>query len=215
MKNKTYFYIGSSAFILSIFLIAAMLYKNQQRKVTENLINSKKEILERSYAPTIGSNKPKVTITEFLDPECETCRVFYPEVKKILKTYEGKIKLIVRYAPFHENSQIAIRALEAARMQDMYWRAIEELFKYQPQWGSHHDPKPEMIFVILNSLGIDMEKLKDDMLNDKIDQIIKQDMIDLKQLNVKKTPTFFVNGKRLEQFGLKNLIDLIDSEINK
>ena len=59
------------------------------------------------------------------------------------------------------------------------------------------------------------EKIRKDMNDPIIEKIIKQDIADVKTLNVRKTPGFFVNGKPLTSFGYKQLQELIDSEINK
>jgi hypothetical protein len=46
--------------------------------------------LVRPDSPTLGSADAPVTLVEFYDPECESCRAFHPTVKKILKDYDGK-----------------------------------------------------------------------------------------------------------------------------
>ena len=122
--------------------------------------------------------------------------------------------MVVKYAPFHKNSQLAITALEAVRMQGQYWSALEMLFHYQPYWGNHHNPKPELIFKYLANLKIDMNKLKEDMSDPKIKKIIEQDSLDLRKLKVRGTPAFFVNGKPLPKFGIEHLRKLIAKEIS-
>src|SRR5690606_28131327 len=117
----------------------------------------------REYSPRFGSENAKVILTEFLDPECESCRAFYPVVKSLLSEFGDKVQLVVRYAPFHQNSRVAIKALEAARFQGKYWESLELLFFHQPQWGDHHNPRPELIFEFLSQLGLNMEQLKSDM----------------------------------------------------
>ena len=91
---------------------------------------------------------------------------------------------------------------------------MELLFEKQPEWGSHHNPQVEKIFDYLPELGLDIEKLKADMQDPKIQDIIKQDSEDLRTLDVRGTPTFFVNGKMPSGFGMESLKDLIDQEVN-
>src|ERR1044072_9901520 len=70
--------------------------------------------LVRPDSPTLGRADAPVTLVEFLDPECESCGAFSPTVKKILKDYDGKVRLVVRYMPFHPNAVLAASYTEAA-----------------------------------------------------------------------------------------------------
>lgn len=213
MKNKILIYIGSVIVLVASFYGFSELFKKNINDKISFLAKENFEVFVRDYSPRYGDKNAKVYLVEYLDPECESCRAFYHDVKTLLKKYEGKVQLVVRYAPFHKNSKIAIRALEATRKQGKYWESMEILFHYQPLWGNHRNPKPELIFDYLRSLKIDMAKLENDMKDPKIDEIIKQDMEDLKALNVRGTPTFFVNGKPLPSFGLEQLKSLLEREV--
>jgi protein-disulfide isomerase len=215
MKNKTYLYIGSFALILGLFLLGTKLYKDSKNEALSFMAKEKAEVFVRPHSPRFGNPNAKVVLIEFLDPECETCRLFYPEIKKLIKEHKGKVQLVVRYAPFHGNSKIAVAAVEAARKQNLYWESLELLYKRQPEWGSHHNPRIDLIFEFLPALGLDIKKLKKDMENPAITKLIEQDVSDLKKLGVRATPSFFVNGRRLERFGLEYLKELIQDEINK
>lgn len=213
MKRNIYLYIGTAALLITGFLLGTKLYLKSQEEQYSFLAQENAQIFLREHAPRYGSKDAKVFLIEFLDPECETCRRFYPLVKNLLKEFDGRVQLIIRYAPFHGNSKLVVRILEAVRMQGKYWEALELLFDKQPEWGSHHHPRPELIFTYLPQLGIDMEKLKNDILDPRIDNILKQDMDDLETLNVRKTPSFFVNGRPLQKFGLESLRSLIAEEV--
>ena len=215
MKNKKIVFIGSAIALVTFFVVAANVYKNYENKRLGFLAQENSTLFIRDYSPQFGSEDAKIYITEFLDPQCESCRAFYPQVKKLLKNYEGKVKLIVRYAAFHKGSKIAISALEASRKQGKYWESLELLFRYQPGWGNHHNPQPNLIFEYLPEVGVNIERLKEDMKDNKIQQIIEQDTADLRELKVRGTPTFFVNGKPLERFGMEYLKQAIESEIKK
>lgn len=215
MKNKKLVFIGSAIALVIFFVVGAKFYKNYENKRLGFLATENSALFIRDYSPRFGSKDAKIYITEFLDPECESCRKFYPIVKNLLKSYEGKVKLIVRYAAFHKNSRIAISALEASRKQGKYWESLELLFKYQPTWGNHHNPQPNLIFEYLPKVGVNIIQLKEDMKDPKIQKIIEQDAADLRKLKVRGTPTFFVNGRPLERFGMKYLKQAIESEIKK
>lgn len=169
----------------------------------------------REYSLTIGSDDAKVYIVEFFDPACETCRAFYHPVKKLLADNPGKIKHVMRYAPFHDGSDYVVKMLEAARKQGKFWETLEVMYKYQPHWASHHNPQPQLLWRVLPEAGLNLEQLREDMNDPEIAKIIEQDLADGKILNVRKTPEFFVNGKPLPSFGYDQLINLVDAELQE
>jgi protein-disulfide isomerase len=199
--------------LATVYLIATKLYRSEESAKLEGMAKADLARFVPEHAPRLGTSSPKVYLVEFLDPECESCREFYPFVKSLLKDYDGKLQLVVRYAPFHPNSRLAIRILEASRRQGKYWETLETLFKHQPQWGSHHNPQPELLWKILPEAGLDVEMIKADILDPEIDKNIGKDVEDLTALGVRGTPTFFVNGKPLEVFGYGPLRELIEREL--
>ena len=213
MNNKLLIYIAAAVVVIGAFAGGAYFFQQSQKEKLNFLASSQSELFVRDHSPRYGNEQAKVILTEFLDPECESCRMFFPVVKQLLKEYDGKVQLVVRYAPFHGNSKTAIKALEAARMQGKYWEALELLFRMLPEWGSHHNPQIEKIYEYLPQLGLDMERLRSDMEAPAIQAMIDQDMSDLRALNVRGTPTFFVNGKAPEAFSFEALKSLLDSEV--
>ena len=215
MKNKIALLIGTLVICVGLFFVGSRVYQQAESDRIGSLSSEDSKLFMPDYAPVFGNKDAKVVITEFLDPECESCRQFYPRVKKLLEMYKGKVKMVVRYAAFHRNSKHAIKVLEATRKQNKYWEALELLFEYQPAWADHHNPQPELVFIYLKELGIDIEKLKQDMQDPAIENIINQDALDLKKLNVRGTPTFFVNGKPLESFGIEYLYGATDKAVKR
>lgn len=167
------------------------------------------------HAPTLGPSDAPITLVEFLDPECEACAAMYPIVKKVIADYPGKIRLVVRYMPFHQNSGLAANVLEGAREQGKYWEALALLFEQQHEWASHHDPKPELMFKLIKPLGLDTTKIETDARNGRFNNIIEKDYQDGQKLGVNRTPTFFVNGEELQEMGYEPLHDLIGKKLNQ
>lgn len=215
MKNKIVLISLSVIVLTGVFVGASQLYKSSEQERIDFLAKENSDLFVREYSPVKGDGHAEIYVTEFLDPECESCRGISSFVNQLMEDYKGKIKLVIRYAPFHQNSRFAIKVLEAARVQGKYWETLDLLFRHQPEWGDHHNPRPELIWTYLPTIGLDIEKLKKDMENPKIDQIIEQDLKDLQQLGVKGTPTFFVNGKPLENFGGSYLREAIEREVQK
>jgi protein-disulfide isomerase len=193
---------------------------NSSGNSTNNAVNL--ETLIRPDSPTLGAADAKITLVEFLDPECESCAAFAPTIKKILKDYEGKIRLVVRYMPLHPNSLSAATFIEAAGEQGKYWEAQEILFQKQPEWGTKHGPQqgaPADINALFKKyageLGLDMKKMDAAFAENRYKSKIDRDLKDGQTLGVRQTPTFFVNGRKLAQFGETYLRALIDEEMKK
>lgn len=197
------------------FFAASQLYKGKEAERLDFVAKENFKKFVPDYSPKLGSLTPEVYLVEFLDPECESCRAFHPLVKMLMDEYEGKIQLVIRYAPFHGNSKLIIKILEAARKQGKYWETLEVLFQYQPQWGSHHHPRPDLVWTYLPEAGVDIEKIKADMNDPEIEAMIAKEIQDGQDLGVRATPSFFVNGKPLENFGLEPLRDLIRQNLQK
>jgi protein-disulfide isomerase len=212
MKQK-HIFIASAVVMLLVFVFGAFSYKTQKSEQTSRTLAQHKEALVRFHSPTIGEGNAKVHIVEFLDPACETCSEFYPLVKKMMDANPDKIKLSLRYAPFHNGSDQVVRILEAARKQGKYWQALEALLAAQPQWVVQHSARPDQVWPLLDGLGLDLERVRNDMNSPEIARIIEQDLADARSLNVTKTPEYFVNGRPLPSFGYAQLQQLVKEEL--
>lgn len=172
------------------------------------------KVLVKSHSPVKGSEMAKVTVVEFLDPECEACAAMYPHVERITKEFQKDLRIVVRYMTYHGNSKYVANILEGARAENKFWEALGLLFTTQSQWADHHNPKPELIPEILKPLGLDLKKIIADAKAGKYDQQISEDMEDGKKIGVQGTPTFFVNGAMLEELGPEPLRAAIQRSIN-
>lgn len=216
MNKKSILIIFASAVLMGgLFFAASHLYKKEEVERIGFRAKENYKTLVPDYAIRKGNPEAKVVLVEFFDPECESCREFQPYLHSIMNDYEGKIQLVMRYAAFHGNSIFAIKILEAARKQDKYWEALEIMFQHQPEWGSHHNPQPELIWNFLPRLGIDIERIKNEMDDPEIQKIIEQDTKDGQLLEVRGTPSFFVNGKPVEPFGPDHVRNAIDEALKE
>ncbi|MDD2887072.1 MAG: thioredoxin domain-containing protein [Aliarcobacter sp.] len=215
MQNKKL--VGISLLVLIVLFIGlAYFYKNNQTQKETLLISSSNKSLVTAQSVSFGENKKNITIVEFLDPECESCAVFHPIMRKVYKEHYTDIKLVIRYLANHKNSKYAIKILEASREQNKYEEVLSVIFEKQPLWAQHNNEKPELIWTFLTQIeGLNIDKLKEDMKNPKIDELIDEDAKDARILSVKGTPTIFVNEKRLERLSQRDLFDLVESEIYK
>ncbi len=213
---RTHIMFGASVLVLIVaFVFGSSYYKGRQAEKIGFIAQEKAELFVREHSQTLGSHDAKVYLVEFMDPACETCAAFSPFVKQIIMNNPGKIKLVLRYAPFHDGADYFVKILEAAKKQGKYWETLNVMYKSQPSWASHQNPQPQKIWQFLPKAGVDVAQIRKDMNDPAIVKIIDQDMADAKTLNVRKTPGFFVNGKPLQTFGSKQLLQLIQSELDE
>lgn len=224
MKNK--FFIISIV-ILGIFLAAFLYFKDQfkensaanasatseQTAPSFSMVPVDSSVLIKPHSPVKGSPSARVTVVEFLDPECESCSAMNPLVKKIYDEYKSDIKIVVRYMTYHQNSNYVANILEGARAEGKYWEALDVLFENQSLWADHHNPKPELIPEILKHLNLNLTKIIADAKAGVYDKQIAEDMADGKKVGVTGTPTFFVNGTMLEELGYESLKSAIESKL--
>ena len=208
MKQKTLFVVAAIALLLA-FLVGTLLYTSEKQTVAHEAVLHAQENLVRMHSPTLGKAEAKVLIVEFFDPACGTCRDFYPLVKEVMAAHPDRIRLALRYTPFHEGSVDVVKILEAARKQDKFWQTLETLYAKQDHWVQHHQVQLAQVWDALASVGLDLERVRQDMNAPEIAAMIAQDMSDAEALKVSKTPEFFVNGRPLPSFGYEPLQALV------
>jgi len=210
--NKKTLFISTAVIFVVLFIGAIALFNNQQ--ATQQIQNeSSLALLERTNAPMKGNEDAKVTIVEFFDPACGTCRQFYPLVNRIMKLHPGKIKLVKRYAPLHQGSDQVVKMLEAAHLQGKFWPAVELLYTNQNAWVQHHVAQPELALTLLAKVRLDPVKFSADLQSEAVTNAVLKDVNDGKLLKVRATPQFFVNGKPLINFGYEPLVGLVEEAI--
>ncbi len=214
MKQKTLF-VGALALLLFGFALAVLFQTAGPEGGEARPVAKHSEALVRMHSPSLGRPDAKVTIVEFLDPACGTCAALYPAVKEMLAQHPDSLRLVLRYAPFHPGVDQVIALIEAARRQDRLWPALEALLATQDRWTPNHRPDVEQARRVLAGLGLDMTRLAADAADPAIAALIAQEAADIRLLGVEKTPEFFVNGRPLPSFGLKQLETLVAEELSR
>ena len=205
--------IAISLVALVGFAAAGYIYNRRTEPQKAATAPQETSFLVRPHSPIIGPADAPVTIVEFFDPACETCRAFYPIVKKIMAEYPGQLRLVLRYAPFHKDADIVVRILETARKQGVFIPVLEAILDAQPEWADHHRPDTQKAWAAAESAGLNVAAATRGMSAAEVTAVLEQDMADIRSVGVKRTPTFFVNGKPLSSFGAKQLQELVRAEI--
>ena len=206
---------GSAIALVLAFVVAMFGYSSLQERRLVELAAKPDSVLVRPHSPTYGPADAKVRIVEFLDPACETCRAFYPLVKDIIDLSGGRVQLVVRYTPFHAGADTAVAVMEAARLQGMFWPVTQRLVRDQRIWGADHNPRPDLIWNLVDGTGLNMHKAREDAASAVVRSRVEQDLADARALGVTRTPAFFVNGRPLKRFGEKELQELVREEVER
>lgn len=167
-----------------------------RRRIERSEIGADPKYLFNDYSPTKGDEDAPITIVEFIDPASRACAPAVRNMKRILSEYEGKVRFVIRYMPFHGGTKIAASLLEEAREQGRFEEGVNLLLERQGEWANHSYPRPEVIPLILAEIGM---APKSSSITDALSKHgwkVDRDESDGEQLAVQRTPTIFVNGRR-------------------
>lgn len=215
---KKYIVVFTTVLAVAAFAAATFFYQKTDEArppVTQAVAKTEEDSLIRPHSPILGPVNASVTIVEFLDPSCEACRAFFPVVEELRKSYPEDIRVVLRYAAFHQGSDEAVGILEAARKQELFEPVLQALFEQQPQWAIHGAPNLSRAWDIAAAHGLDVTRAKTDAAAPEIKAILAQDKADIQTHNVRQTPTFFINGKRLMSAGQEKLRRLVTAEVQR
>lgn len=213
--NRRVAVLATLAFAILVFAVGAIAYSRFATPQAPPATASEPSNLVRFNSPVVGPQNAPVTIVEFFDPSCEACRAFYPIVKQIMDRYPNEVRLVLRYAPLHEGSDQAVRILEAARRQDRLIPVLEALLAGQSNWAAHGAPDLDIAWQIAGAAGLDLDRARVDAQGEDVTAVLAQEIADLEALGVSQTPTFYVNGRELLDFGPQQLADLVAAEVDQ
>jgi protein-disulfide isomerase len=161
-----------------------------------------------------GNPEAQITIVEYSDFQCFGCASFQPLVKRVAEEYSDDVKIVYRHFPLvaiHSNAFNAAKASEAAGNQDKFWEMHDMLFAKQEEWSDDRNAKNKFVGYA-ESLELDIEKFKSDFESDEVKERVEKDLFDGQRLGVSATPTFYMNGEKLN--GIKGFDDFA-SRINE
>lgn len=150
-----------------------------------------------------GKEDSPVTITEFVDFQCEACYGYYPFVKQVKEKYKDQVKFQIRYFPITSGHKFAMQAAknaEAAARQGKFWEMHDKLFEGQKQWEQTADPQ-SYFDQYAQAIGLDMTKFEADRKSSDVNDVVNKDLKDVGDLGGTGTPTFAINGKKVENPG--------------
>jgi len=159
-----------------------------------------------------------VTMVEFGDYQCPACGAAYPNVKQLMKDYDGKITFYFRNFPLvnvHQNANASANAAEAAAAQGKFWEMHDKLYETQKELSELSDPTSKFV-EYATALGLNVDTFKKAIQDKQYQTVIDQDVADATALNLNGTPTFFFNGTQFTgDSSYASLRDEVESLIKK
>ena len=202
--------------VVVVAILGGLVYASQSNKidvsnVDVNKIQSASEQNGQIGDHVFGNKDSKVVLIEYGDFQCPGCGSAYPNVKLVKEKYKDKMGFVFRNYPLttiHPNALAASAAAESAGLQGKYWEMNDALFDRRDTWASlASDKRTDAFMSVASQVGLDITKLKDDISNNKeIQTKITTDRALGAKSNVTATPTFFVNGVKMTDDVVSDLL---------
>jgi len=168
--------------------------------------NARVSIPIRRDDPTEGSEAAPVTIVEFSDFTCPSCRVGAVIMHALMEKYEGKVRLVFKQFPLL--SPLGAQAALAAQEQGKFWNMHDRLFACEKRLSR------KTVMDLAQTAGLDLLRFRGALDTGRFENRVTADMQAARALGVESTPTFFVNGLRVD--GIRSAAEfaaIIDREL--
>ncbi|HJM04061.1 MAG TPA: thioredoxin domain-containing protein [Candidatus Saccharimonadaceae bacterium] len=167
-----------------------------------------------------GNPDSKVTLTEYVDFQCEACYAFYPTVKEVKEKYKDTVKFEIKYFPIsssHSNALAAAAAAQAAAKQGKFFEMHDMLFERQKSWENMSTERTATFESYAKEIGLDIAQYNTDLASAETKAIINADLAEVKKLGGNGTPTFALNGEKIDnpQNTVEAFTKLLDDALAK
>lgn len=149
---------------------------------------------------TTGPKDAKVTLVEYADFQCPACAAYHPLVKQLLAEFPKDIYFVYRFFPLtniHQNALLASQAGFAANLQGKFWQMHDLLYENQKSWATEGNAL-DIFISYAEKIKLDMDKFKKDITSNKAKKFVEGELNQGISIGVNSTPTFFINGKQIQ-----------------
>src|SRR3989338_2763343 len=197
MNQETKVFIGIGVITVAILIGAVFLFSKPQSVPQA----ADTRVVLCAQQQSVGPENSQVTLIEFSDFQCPACKAAWPTVEALTKAYPNQLRFVYRHFPLpqHKFAKDAAYAAEAAGKQGKFWEMSNLLFENQESIS------PELFPKLADELRLDLEQFKKDMESQEIKDKVEADLNDARTLGVNSTPTFYLNGTKVN---LANFDDL-------
>ncbi len=164
--------------------------QDRQRQQSAAAISAHRDkILNHPMTPVSGNKNGDVTIVEFFDYQCGFCKRTLPTMLDIIKQDE-KVRVVWKELPIlGPVSQVAARAAMAAQNQGKY------VPFHVAMMGARGQLTTTKIFRLAKKVGLDVDRLKKDMKDPKIDIYLQETIRLAQSIGINGTPGFIIGDK--------------------
>lgn len=160
--------------------------------------------------PLEGNPDATVKIVEFSDLQCPACGMAYPVTKQIMEAYGDRVSLEYKHFPLTSLHAFAFKAAEAsecANDQSKFWEYVDIAFTNQKSLRTS-DLKN-----YAEQLGLDMNNFENCLDSNAKAKYVTADYNEGIGKGVGGTPTFFINGVKLQSWNYGDFSMAIESAL--
>jgi len=141
----------------------------------------------------------KVEILKYSDYSCPACRDMVQPVRQLKEDFGDMVEINYRHFPLSgfQFSRLASHTVEAAREQGHFQEMHDMIFENQAEWSRGN--APSIFEGYAEELGLDMEQFRADVESEEIGERVENQRQEGIRRTVNATPTFFINGRKLQQ----------------
>jgi protein-disulfide isomerase len=208
----TLFSMKSSKFM--IFALCAISFLTFSACTSEPL--TKDEALEISAADwVLGSKNAKATLIEYSDFQCPACQSAHPIVKSLHEQFPEDLRIIYRHFPleYHYQAIPAARAAEAAGKQGKFYEMHDKLFSNPQEWENNANAR-DTFRRYAQELELDEAKFDEDYDSRETLRKIQNDRSSGQAAGVTGTPSFFLNGEKIQITSFEDFLNQVTQAIN-
>lgn len=227
MENKTFLVV--IGIIIAVIAGVLVLSNTAESPSSNNSANEALQVKETDHQK--GAQVPagivsgaeneeteaSVVLVEYGDFQCPACASVFPLVEQVVSDYEDEVSFVFRHYPLtqiHPNAMVAHRAAEAAAQQDMFFEMYEQLYTNQQQWSEAEEPF-ELVQNYAETIGLDMVQFEQDYNDPATLSRVNEDLQNGGQVGVSGTPTFFLNGEKIEIRSYEGIKQTIEDAISE
>lgn len=164
-----------------------------------------------------GAKDAKAVLVEYSDFQCPACAFYHSIINTLEKEVGNKMLFVYRHYPLsqHKNARLAAYVSEAAGNQGKFWEMHSIIFENQKIW-SDVDNSGKIFTGYAKSLNLDLVQFEKDLDSDKVKDKVEYDLRSGQALGVNVTPTFYLNGKKLNNIeSYEQFKQIIEKEAEK
>lgn len=154
---------------------------------------------DTSSSSTGEATAQKVEILKYSDFQCPACRNVVPMEEQLESEFGDMVEITYKHFPLSgfQFSRLAAHSTEAAREQGKFREMHDLIFEHQAEWSRGN--AREIFESYAEQLNLDMEQFREDVESEEIAARVERDRQEGMRRMVNSTPTFFVNGRKLQQ----------------